>query len=546
MLLQIDIESKQIGPKTLLQDFSLVIEPKEKLAIIGRNGAGKTTLFNILSGLNTDFKGQIGQGRGLQVVATRQEFDNTPGQSCLDYVISNLPEYAELKHVIDTYPDSMQHNMDLIAKYSDAVQRFSDLNYYDIEPHILNALAAYQIDETLALGDFHSLSGGQKRLVELVRVELSGSTLALIDEPTNHMDYVAKAAFIDWLEKVDHAVVVITHDRDVLKVVDRVVELKDKKAYSFPGNYNNYLKQNSVSSITAVNQYEIAQRSLQKLKQQLLFAKARKAASPAYKVMETRLQREYDALESALSKPSLWIDKESVGDLKGASAVNYDRYKDRNVRLSKSASSGHVAGLVEVKNLSLGYNKPLFTGISFTLSSGDRLHLMGRNGVGKSTLVKAIIASAQNQPPQAQIIAGTIEVSAKVKLGIYEQEISSSWLSLKLGEAIQAAYKAKNVPVNDQLIKQTMADYLFDPGADFDHPVGQLSGGQKARLQIINLLAGHPNLLILDEPTNHLDLPSIEEFERALENYHGAVIYVSHDSYFAEAMGGDVLEIGSK
>ncbi len=286
MLLQIDIESKQIGPKILLQGLSLIIEPKEKLAIIGRNGAGKTTLFNILSGIITDFKGSIGQGRGLQIVATRQEFDVVPGQSCLEYVISNLPEYTHLKHIIDTYPEAMQHNMDLITEYSDAVQRFSDLNYYDIEPHILNALAEYQIDEALALGDFQNLSGGQKRLVELVRVELSGSTLALIDEPTNHMDYVAKEAFITWLEQVDHAVVVITHDRDVLKVVDRVVELKDKKAYSFPGNYASYLKQNSVSTITAVNQYEISQRSLQKLKQQLLFAKARKAASPAYKVMD--------------------------------------------------------------------------------------------------------------------------------------------------------------------------------------------------------------------------------------------------------------------
>ncbi len=545
MLLQIDIQSKQIGPKLLLQDLSFSIEDKEKMALIGRNGAGKTTLFNILAE-NSSFEGKIVQGRGLQLVSTKQEFDSVPGQSCLDYVISNLPEYSELKLIIDTYPETMDDDIDKISAYTDAVQRFSDLDYYDIEPHILNALEAYQIDKSLALSDFQNLSGGQKRLVELVRVELSGATLALIDEPTNHMDYVAKEAFIKWLEAVNHAVVVITHDRDVLNVVDRVVEIKDKKAYSFPGNYNNYLKQNSVTSITAVNQYEISQRELLKLKQQLLFAKARKAASPAYKVMEVRLQREYDALEAALNKPSLWIDQQSVEGLKGSAALNYDRYKDRNVRLGKSINASRVSDLVEIKNLSLGYVQALFSGLNFSLSSGDRLHLKGRNGVGKSTLVKTIIAQVLDQPTPAHIISGVINVSPKIKLGVYEQEISASWLKMKLGDAIQAAYNAKKLPINDQLIKQTLADYLFDPGSDFDQPVRLLSGGQKARLQIINLLAGDPNLLILDEPTNHLDLPSIEEFERALKNYHGAVIYVSHDSYFAEAMGGEVIEIGAQ
>lgn len=546
MLLQIDVENKQIGPKLLLRDLSLTIEAKEKLAIIGRNGVGKTTLFNVLAGTDSQFEGKIVQGRGLQVVSTRQEFDIIAGQSCLDYVISNLPEYANLKHILDTYPDTIQHDSARMTAYTDAVQRFSDLNYYDITPQALSALKSYQIDRSLALGPFQSLSGGQKRLVELVRVELSGATLALIDEPTNHMDYIAKAAFIRWLNLVGHAVVVITHDRDVLQAVDRVVEIKDLKAYSFPGNYDSYLKQNSVSTVTAVNQYEISQRALIKLNQQIAFARARKAASPAYKVMEVRLQREYDQLEAAMSKPSLWIDQQSVTELKGSSATNYDRYKDRNVRLTKSTSGGHIAGLVEVKNISLGYDAPLFDNISFSLSSGDRLHLKGRNGVGKSTLVKTIIAHVLSAPAPAQILAGTIETQPKLKLGIYEQEIGHEWLDLKLGTAIQTIFEAKKLPVSDQRIKQTMADYLFDPRIDFEQPVRNLSGGQKARLQIINLLAGEPNLLILDEPTNHLDLPSIEELERALKSYHGAIMYVSHDSYFTDAIGGAVIEIGAK
>lgn len=544
MILQSTIESKKIGSKLLLRDCSLTIERGEKIAIVGRNGVGKTTLFNILSGADEEFIGKINSGRGLSVVATKQEFDTIPQQTCLDYVITNLPNYLQLKKILDEYPLKKNHDLAGTAEYSDAVQHFSDLDYYDIENKTLQALELYQIDRSMALGEFRTLSGGEKRLVELVRVELSGASLALIDEPTNHMDYVAKAAFIKWFREVKHAVVVITHDRDVLAAVDRIIEIKDQKAVSFPGNYNAYLKQNSVSTITVVNQYELAQRTLVKLRQQLAFARARKAASPAYKIMEVRLLREYAELEASMSKPSVWIDQQSFEGLKGADAQKYDQYKDRNIRLTKQGKASHATSILKVKNLSLGYNQPLFSDLNFDLAGGDRLHLVGRNGVGKSTLVKTLIASITASPAQAKIFEGNVECNSNLKLGVYEQEISPQWLAMTLGEAIARIFQNKNLPVSDQTIRQAMSDYLFDPRIEFAQSVGSLSGGQKARLQIINMLADMPSLLILDEPTNHLDLPSIEELEKAMVNYSGAVIYVSHDSYFAKAIGGEELPIG--
>ncbi|MBP7807385.1 ABC-F family ATP-binding cassette domain-containing protein, partial [Candidatus Saccharibacteria bacterium] len=133
-----------------------------------------------------------------------------------------------------------------------------------------------------------------------------------------------------------------------------------------------------------------------------------------------------------------------------------------------------------------------------------------------------------------------------IKIGIYEQEIAESYLSLTLTQAIERAYMAKDVPIGESLVKQLLSDYLFNPATDGDVPISRLSGGQKARFQLINMLAGHPQVLILDEPTNHLDLPSIEELEDALAHYNGAIVYISHDSYFARHLGGDTITIDNK
>lgn len=550
MLINLSNIGKTIGAKKLYDGLNLTIQPGEKVGFIGRNGIGKTTLFGIMSGADHDYSGQIDQRRGLVIASTAQEHHGVGDRPVLEYVLENLPEYAALKHVIDTYPEKMGDDMRLISEYTDALARYGELGYYDIEQAVRTELAAFRIPPERFDGPMRDLSGGQKRMVELVKVTLSDADLALIDEPTNHMDYAAKEIFIDWLDKVKTAVVVITHDRDVLAHVDRIVEMKGHGIDSFPGNYEAYLSQNGANTAKEIGDYENAQKRLIKIEKQIREARAKKTGwsgtadkTNPFMLLERRLTKERDELLARMKKPDFWIDQQTVSEMQDKVVAKYEKYKSRNIKL-RTAGEHRQRGLVAVDDLALGYgDEPLFEGIGFSLAVGERLRLHGRNGCGKSTLVKTILAAAANKKPPATIFAGDIEVNPKAVIGVYEQEIAAKYLNLPLGPAIREVYDDHGVPITDQKIKSILAEYLFDPQLDGRLEINRLSGGQKARFQLITMLAASPNMLVLDEPTNHLDLPSIEELERALEQYSGAILYISHDSYFASAVGGDVLEI---
>ena len=545
MILSVDIQSKIIGNKELFRDLAFTIEADARVAIIGRNGIGKTTLFNMLSGKDEEYTGTIQTKRGLQIVSTAQEHHAVGNESVVDYVLRNLPEYTDLKKIIDTYPDTMGDDMRKIDKYSDALERFGVLDYYDIESAIVQSLQDYQISQEAAHGRMSRLSGGQKRFVEMVRIEHSHAELALIDEPTNHMDYIAKAAFIEWLKAAKRTVLVITHDRDVLKYVDRVIEIKDGKALTFKGNYEAYLKQNATNTTGKMHDYEIGLKTLDNLTKQIQAVRAKKASTSKtpnpFIPLERRLVKERDELSVRLEKPNFWIDRESAESLNKKGGDNYDKYKAKNIRIGKTDGPSNSHELLRLDDLQLGYDdKPLFESLTTSLQHGERLQLVGRNGVGKTTLVRAIMAASQDQKPDT-LKKGWIICNAKLQLSVYDQEINPQLMQLTLSQAIGKIYYDLHLPASDEMIMRIMGDYLFDPHQDGRLKVEQLSGGQKARLQIIKMFANNPNLLILDEPTNHLDLPSIEELENSLMKYHGALLYISHDSYFARNIGGDRL-----
>jgi ATPase subunit of ABC transporter with duplicated ATPase domains len=224
--------------------------------------------------------------------------------------------------------------------------------------------------------------------------------------------------------------------------------------------------------------------------------------------------------------------------------AKYDKDKARNIRM-RTGGEHRARERFAVDDLSLGYGEPLFAGISFDLAVGERLQLHGRNGAGKSTIIKTLLAAAADTKAPAEVFAGTLTVGPKTVIGLYEQELDEHFLAMPLSAAIKRVYDDADAAINDQRIKQILADYLFDPQSDGRLEINRLSGGQKARFQLIKMLCGDPNLLILDEPTNHLDLPSIEELESALTAYQGAILYISHDSYFAANVGGDVLEVAA-
>lgn len=544
MIADIAISEKSFGPKVLMTGIKFSVDDGEKVGIVGRNGIGKSTLFGILAGTDTDFTGEIIFKRGTTVVATAQEHSAAKDMTVLQYVLSGLPEYKDLSHIIETYPEMMGEDMKLINEYTDALQRFDDKGFYQIESDIERELEEFQL-AGVAHRPLSSLSGGQKRLIEVVKVMHAQAHLALIDEPTNHMDYVAKKQFIDWMKNAREAMLIITHDRDVLREVDRIIELKDGSAQSFKGNYDAYLKQNAVTTGTAMNEFEMIEKRIANLKVKVIDYKRlkEKARNPAtiqkFKRLETISRQELAELE-AKEKPTFWIDKDSVENLNYKVAGQYEKFKSKNIRMNmKSGESRSKHVLVRASDLSLGYDAPLFDDINIDLREGEALEIRGRNGAGKTTLIKALLGTGS-----AHMLSGELSLDSHVRIGVYEQEVSEQYFALPLSEAIERMYLDKNLSISTTKTRQLLADYLFTE-SDGHVPVSRLSGGQKARFQIISMLANDPQLLILDEPTNHLDLPSIEELETALEKYSGAVLYVSHDGYFRDALGGDVLMVGA-
>ena len=590
MIADIHITEKSFGDKTLMRDVKFSVDDGEKVGVVGRNGVGKSTLFGILAGTDTDYTGQVIFRRGITVASTAQEHHGLGDQTVLAYILAGLPEYASLKKIIDEYPETMGDNMRKIEEYTQALERFDQKGFYQIEERIGRELDNFQLS---GCGErpLGSLSGGQKRLVEIVKIMHSGAHLALIDEPTNHMDYVAKQQFIDWMSSQPRqAMLIITHDRDVLGRVDRIVELKDGRVVSYRGNYDAYLKQNAQATAAGMNDFEQVEKRMTNLRQKALDYQRLKEKSrnpgtiQKFKRLENEARAELAEL-SEMDKPTFWIDKESAGQLDYKSAERYGKFKARNIRLSmKDAASRSQHVLVRVEDAAVGVGERiLFEGVNIDLREGEAVELRGRNGAGKTTLIRMLLASRRGSdsslsdksivlrtalpdafdleetagrrtaaaaPPSSArahapiLYSGNLFLDPQVRVGVYEQEIDERYLADPLETAIEKLYLSRNLPISDTKIRQLLADYLFTE-ADRMTPLARLSGGQKARFQIIAMLANDPQLLILDEPTNHLDLPSIEELETALAKYSGAILYVSHDNYFRREIGGEVVQIGA-
>ena len=552
MIADIHITEKSFGDKTLMKDVKFSVDDGEKVGVVGRNGVGKSTLFGILAGTDNDYTGEVVFRRGITIATTAQEHHGLGEQTVMAYILSGLPEYSKLKKIIDEYPLTMGDNMRKIEEYTQALERFDQKGFYQVEEKIERELNNFQL-EGFGNRKISSLSGGQKRLVEIVKIMHSEAHLALIDEPTNHMDYVAKQQFIDWMNSQPHqAMLIITHDRDVLGQVDRIVEIKDGQAVSYRGNYDAYLKQNAQATTAGMNNFEQIEKRIVNLKQKVLDYQRLKEKSrnpgtiQKFKRLENEARAELAEL-SEMEKPTFWIDKESASQLDYKSAERYGKFKSRNIRLSmKDASSRSQHVLVRAENVAVGIGERiLFEDVNIDLREGEAIEIRGRNGAGKTTLIRMILASGKSFDGGPILYSGDIFLDPQVRIGVYEQEIDERYLSDPLEKAIEKLYMSRDLSISDTKIRQLLADYLFTD-ADRMTPLARLSGGQKARFQIISMLANDPQLLVLDEPTNHLDLPSIEELETALAKYSGAILYVSHDNYFREKLGGKVVQIGTE
>lgn len=545
MIADVTITEKSFGPKSLMADVRFTVDEHEKVGVIGRNGIGKSTLFAILSGVDHDFTGEVNFKRGASLVSTAQDYHDFGDITALQYILRGIPEYPGLSRIIEEYPATMGDDLKLIEEYTVALDRFGQKGFYQIEEEVERELENFQLHD-LAHRKLTTLSGGQKRLVEVVKIMHADADLVLVDEPTNHMDYVAKEQFIGWLKAAREAVLVITHDRDVLAEVDKIIELKDGGSLTYHGNYDSYLKQNTERTSVGMNDFEMISKRIANLKQKVIDYQRlkEKSRNPStiqkFKRLENKSREELVELQK-IEKPTFWIDQNSAATLDYRAAARYDKYKTKNIRLAlHNDESRSKHKLVSLRDVSLGYDMPLFSGMNWDLYEGESIELRGRNGAGKSSLVRYILNT--DDPKSPHKYAGEVIIDPQVRIGFYEQEVSTAYFKLSLHDAIERIYLDQKLSVSETVIRGLISDYLFSDG-DMGVAVERLSGGQKARLQVIKMLSNKPQLLILDEPTNHLDLPSIEELESALLKYSGAILYISHDNYFRAKLGGEVIEI---
>jgi ATP-binding cassette, subfamily F, member 3 len=540
MLLEATNLSKAVGAKYLYQDLSFTIVPGEKIALIGRNGYGKTTLLKILSGEDHEFEGKINSRKGLRVTLTKQEHIHDTHQTSLEYILDHVPHYHEYKKIIDDYEQGTYTNT---HRFLEIFEYFSEKRYFHIVEAIVSTLEDFTISAELVNQPISNLSGGQKRYVEMTKLMFSQADLFLVDEPTNHMDYLGKERFIQWMRSSPQTIVVVTHDRDVLKHVTKIFELKNKTIEIFKGNYDQYINQNANQTLSSVKLYTDQLNRLKEAKKKVEWGLQMRAKSKQWKVRYDHWLRDYEKIKAETVKPSFWIDQNSVESMDKKVVDSYHKFKEKNIKISVGNKLERVGELVTVRDLTLGYEEPVFEHLNVSLKYGDRVFIKGRNGAGKSTLVKTIVSLTQQQKPKAIQLDGEIKLGKDLRIGEYRQEIDAMYLGMTLEEAIWTSYKEHQVPIEISKIKSLMAQYLFNPTTDGSQKIVNLSGGQKARFQIIKMFIGEPNLLILDEPTNHLDLPSIEELENTLTSYEGGILYISHDTYFIKKMGGQVVEL---
>ena len=578
MLARVTVTQKSFTSRELFRGVNLTIQPGQKIGFVGRNGTGKSTLLHIIEGSDKEFEGEVNMRKGARIASTRQEHHGLEDIVVLDYILDEIEGYRKLKHIIDTYPDHMGDDEKKLHVFSDALEQFSEKGFYSIESAVERALSTYQLPPEVMNRTLGTLSGGQKRFIELIKLEYSQSDLMLIDEPTNHMDVEAKERFVSWLRGQSAAMLIVTHDRDVLGEVDLILELRDGQIFSFAGNYDSYLKQNAHGNASSLNQYEIDLATIKNLKEQIQSVRAKKASTGKtpnpFIPLEKRLLKELAEIEKNMEKPSFWIDRDSLKNQQKSVIETYEKHKSKTIRVGRSGKSGpakvrHVSiPIIEINDLSLGYSQPLFQPITVNINPGDVVRITGRNGAGKTTLLKTLlntlsmqkVGDAQGIPKQvwddavginssessaldslpstlgSTPYSGYIELAKDLRIATYEQEIDPKYLELTLYKAIEQLLRETDQDISDTRVMQLMGDYLFEPEVDAGQALGTMSGGQKARFQLMRLFASAPEILILDEPTNHLDLPSIEELEDTLKAFQGTILYVSHDSYFAKSL----------
>ena len=488
----------------ILKDVGFLIEAGEKIGLIGNNGSGKTTLMAMLAGELTPDRGSISAIKDLEVGYLAQHVAVTEGASIYDECMASFQAVIELEEKLRAMEVEMANLQgealeEHIARYQVLVDRYEKSGGYSRESAVTGALRGLGFSEEEMAMPADNLSGGQKSRLALAKLLLHEPDLLLLDEPTNHLDMDSIAWLEKFLKAFKGAVVVISHDRYFLDaIVDRILYLKDGAVKSYQGDYSNFVRRRREEEEQMRHAYVMQQKEIKRQEEMIKrFASWNREKS----------------VRAARSKQKQLDKMERLEDVKG----------EKNLLLSFAPATESGRDVLHVEHLSKSFpTKQLFDDVTFPIYKGERVGLIGPNGIGKSTLFKIIMN-------EIAPTSGEVQRGKGVTIAYFDQEMKTLDENKTVAEELWDRY-----PKLDRFhIHAYLARFLFT-GDDLDKRIGDLSGGEKGRLSLLIIMLSGANFLLLDEPTNYLDIESKESLEAALKDYTGTILTISHDRYFLD------------
>ena len=511
MLIQLNNVTKNFVVNEVFSNVKMEINDKDRIAIVGRNGAGKSTLLKIISG-EIDFdNGERTVSKDTTIGYLSQEFIVREDLSIYEEMITCFNEIIELEKELEKISyeltsENIESNPGLLDKYDRLQNQVLTHKDYHYKSKIDSVLYGLDFDKEVFDKKISTFSGGEKTRLSMAKLLLSEPDLLILDEPTNHLDMENVAWLENYLSSYNGAIVIVSHDRYFIdKVVNVVYNLEFGKLKKYVGNYSNFLRQYEEDYEKNLKEYVSQQKDIKRLEE---FVQKNIARASTSKMAKSR-QKVLDKMEI--------IDNPRKDD------------KAANIEFRIKEQSGR--DVLIVNDLQVGYEEQVGQKYNFSVYKGDRIAVVGKNGIGKSTLIKTI-AKKQKE------LGGNIQYGSKVSLGYYDQKQAEFESSKTILNELWDEYPL----MKEAEVRTVLGRFLFR-GDDVLKIVRDLSGGEKARLQLAKLMLEKNNLLILDEPTNHLDITSKQVLEEALENYEGTILFVSHDRYFINKIANKVFDI---
>ena len=505
--------TKSYGADTVIENISFSINNGDKLGIVGVNGAGKTTLFKIITGELDSDKGSITTPQDITLGYLSQLNDLDPENTLEEEFLLTFAHIIALEEKISELSEKMAlySGKDLeqaMAEYERLNFRFEQQNGYEYKSRVRGVIAGLGFSGE-AEKKTGIMSGGQKTRIALGKLLLSAPDVLLLDEPTNHLDIESIKWLEDFIRSYPKSVIIISHDRYFLdKTVTKILEIENKHANSYSGNYSFYAREKGILRQNALKRYLDQQKIIKKQEESIRLLKS---FNKEKQVKRAESKEKQLAKLERLDKPENLPDK-------------------IRINLELKNESGNDVLFAENISKSFG-EKKLFSGLNFEIKKGDKIALIGPNGIGKTTLFKIILELLESD-------TGKITFGHRVRTGYYDQGQQELSEEKTILEEISDAYPK----LTTGEIRNVLAAFVFT-GDDVFKRIDTLSGGEKGRVSLAKIMLSGANLLLLDEPTNHLDIHSKEILEDALSDYPGTLMFISHDRYFINRIADKVFEM---